>query len=295
MTIRHLIIFREVADLGKMSLAAKKLYITQPSVSQAISELEEYYGIRLFERLSKKIYLTEHGKKLLGYARHITALYEEMEITIRGNSVAFPLRIGATVSVGTCVISGIIKKYNKQLPGSVVNILVDNTHSIEDRILKSELDAAVVEGRVKSGDISVKPIIQDRLILICSQQHPLSNAITVHLSDLSGQPFILREPGSGTREMFEEKMKLNGLSFIESWTCNNSEAIKNAVADGHGISLISEKLVEAELKSGRLIQVPIEGESFNRYFSIIYHKNKYMSESLRIFTDICFEYGAETE
>lgn len=289
MTIRHLTIFIEVADCGKMSLAAKNLYISQPSVSQAISQIENSYGIKLFERLSKKLYITKSGTQLLSYARHIVSLYNEMEENIKNTSNTL-LKIGGTVTVGTCVMSDIINRFNVKYPTIHTQVVINNTSIIESKILNNGLDIGLVEGKTKSKDIICFPVIKDKLVLICNKTNPFTNRNNIHLSELNNQPFILREKGSGTRELFENYMKNAGFVIQEKWVCNNSESIKQAVIAGHGLSVISERLVKDEISADKLQIVKINNVEFNRNFSVIYHKNKYLSQYLNKFIEILKSY-----
>ncbi|MBU3144926.1 LysR family transcriptional regulator [Clostridium sp. CF012] len=289
MTIRHLTIFIEVADCGKMSLAAKNLYISQPSVSQAISQIENLYGIKLFERLSKKLYITEEGTQLLSYARHIVSLFDEMEENIKSTSNVL-LKIGGTITVGACVMSAIINDFNLKYPNIQTQVFINNTSIIESKILNNELDIALVEGIIKSKDIICLPVIKDRLVLICNKTNPFANRTNVDLSELTNQPFILREKGSGTRELFESYMKNAGFVIQEKWVCNNSESIKQAVIAGHGLSVISERLVTDEISQGILQIVKINNVEFKRNFSVIYHKNKYLSQYLNKLLEILKSY-----
>lgn len=116
MTIRHLKIFIEVVDSGKMSTAASRLFISQPTVSQAISELEVHYGGLLFERLSKKLYITEKGRKLLSYARNVVKSFDDMEDMMLQDKNIEKIRIGATNTVGNCILSEIISSYKEFEP-----------------------------------------------------------------------------------------------------------------------------------------------------------------------------------
>jgi DNA-binding transcriptional LysR family regulator len=287
MTIRHLKIFIEVAGTGNMSQAAEKLFITQPSVSQAIADIERYYQIRLFERFSKKLFITEAGRELLGYARHIVSLFEEMEaVALKRAEVPF-LRVGATVTVGTCVIGPVLEQLKAVRPETETAVMVDNTRVIEEKLVQSELDVALVEGRIKSGELKVEPVVNDQLVLIAGRDHPFYKRKKVQLAELDGQPFILREKGSGTRELFEERMAAEGYRLREKWVCNNSEAIKRAVMSGQGLSVISTLLVEEEIRLGKLAKIPIEGCPLHRKFSLVYHRNKYLTEPLKDFMTIC--------
>lgn len=293
MTIRHLRIFIEVVSCGKMSLAAQKLYISQPTVSQAVAEIESMYHVRLFERLSKRLYLTPEGTILLGYARRVVALFDEMEERLCDAGRAIRLRVGATVTVGTCILGDLIRILNQKYPQIDTEVLVDNTHAVEEGILSSTLDVGIVEGRVHSSDIVCEPIIGDRLVLVCGGAHPLAREKSVSLNSLRAEPFILRERGSGTRELFESMMKKQGGELRCKWVCNNSEAIKNAVIANLGLSVISIRLVEKEAREGLLHIVEIKNCPMRRDFSLMYHKNKYLSDYFLFFLKACREYGAQ--
>lgn len=287
MTIRHLKIFIAVCDYGKMSLAAKELYITQPSISQAISEIEQHYGVKLFERLSRKLFITEAGERLLSYARHIVSLFDEMEEIIVSKNKNTCLKIGATITVGTCLINEVLRDFKQFHPDINTKIYVENTGIIEEMILKNTLDIGIVEGEIKSNDIISTPIVPDELILVCSNSHKFSNLEAIDINQLQNQDFILREKGSGTRELFENVLKNAGIKINEKWVCSNSEAIKNAVLNGQGLTVISKMLVEEELKIKKLHTIKINNVKLDRTFNLVYHKNKYISDNLKNFISIC--------
>lgn len=171
MTIRHLKIFLAVAEYKTMSAAAEKLYISQPTVSQAIRELEEHYHGLLFERLGKKLYLTEMGKILLTRSRDLVQEFQRLDDSMVEQGKKMMLRLGSTLTVGTCLTPEIILHLEEKFPGIEVRSYVSNTQEIEEKLLKSELDAAVVEGEVQSPDLVVLPIVEDMLVLVCGQEH----------------------------------------------------------------------------------------------------------------------------
>ena len=206
MTIRHLKIFIEVAESGKMTAAAEKLFISQPTVSQAIRELEEYYGVLLFERLNRKLYITEAGKKLLSYAKIVVRQYDTLEEKMFSLNKVEKIRIGATVTVGECVLSDIINRLRKENPRVTIYSYANNTEIIEEKLLNGEIDIGIVEGKVKSNDLIVIPEMKDRLVLICSTDHPFAKKRTINIKELNDQEFAMREKGSGTRELFENYM-----------------------------------------------------------------------------------------
>ncbi len=287
MTIRHLRVFIAVADTGKMSLAAQRLYIAQPTVSQAIAELESSYGVRLFERLSRKLYITAEGERLLDYARHIVALFDEMEEGMRRSGQRQIVRVGATITVGTCVLAPLVGRFEAENPQMRVKATIGNTAQIEEQICKSELDVGFVEGRVKSSDLAVRPVMEDELVLAAGRGHPFAGLSSVSLPQLRGKAFVLREKGSGTRALFDAALAKEGVSIEEKWVSSNSEAIKNAVIAGQGVTVISRRLIKQEITQGTLCEIALEGVHLVRQFCLITHKNKYVSEPLQRFLDIC--------
>ena len=283
MTIRHLKIFIAVAETGKMGLAAKQLYIAQPTVSQVIADMEDAYGVKLFERLSKKLYITEEGIQLLSYARHIVTLFDEMERNLRNASSHILLRVGATITVGSCVLAGIIKRYEEQRTNAQVQVFVDNTRLIEKMLLESELDLALVEGSIQSPELLVQPVMEDELVLVCSVNHPFAGRKMVYAEDLKGQNFILREEGSGTRALFEHYLLQHGVEIHPKWVCHSSDSILNAVCGGQGLTVISRLLVQNGIKAGKLCILPLEDARLTRNFNSVYHKNKFLSPALTDF------------
>ncbi|HBG1252265.1 LysR family transcriptional regulator [Clostridioides difficile] len=291
MTIRSLEIFVKVAECGKMSEVARNMYITQSSVSQAISEIEKEYGVKLFDRISKKLYLTEAGKKLLGYGRHLLAVNEEINDCMKHCAKNIRIRVGATVTVGTCVISPIMLELYKVNPLIEPEVFVEDTRLIAKKLLNSELDIAIVEGKIKHPDIVTKSIINDNLVLICSHKHEFYKRDSIKVSELSNQPLIMRELGSGTRAQLEKQLKELKIPMNIRWSCYNSEAILRAVVDNFGIAVISELLIEDYLKKHLLWACDIEGINLHRTFDIAYHRSKFFTENISAFFDISVEYG----
>ena len=288
MTLRHFQIFISVCDEQGMTQAAQKLHISQPSISQAVKELEEHYQVRLFERLGKKLFLTPAGQELLHYARHIISLSAQTEKTLRSFSLAAPIRLGATLSIGESIFIDIITRLKKAMPEQEVYSHVHNTSALEDALLRDELDAALVEGSITSAYLTQIPFLEDELIFIISPALlPPEGCTREQLTEL---PFILREKGSGTRNLFEHVMNQHHLQCHVTGSYNNTESIRQAVAAGLGISAISSRLVAKELQEGKLASFTIPGITFRRSFRIVYHKNKYLTAGLKTFIDLCKSY-----
>jgi DNA-binding transcriptional LysR family regulator len=273
-----------------MSTAAKRLFISQPTVSQAIKELEEHYGGLLFDRLSKKLYITAKGKKLLSYARNVVKQFDDMEEMMLQENYVEKFRIGATMTVGNCILGEVIKNFKKINPHIEIYSYVGNTRDIEEKLLASELDIGIVEGKVKSPDLISIPEVNDFLVLVCSTNHPFANKKIVKIEDLENHKFAIREQGSGTRELFERYMIEKGIPIKIAFEGNNSTSIKKTVIENNFLAVISIRLVEEEIKSGKMYPIINTDNEWDRYFSIVYHKNKVISEEMETLIEVVNNY-----
>lgn len=282
-TFRHLKIFVTVAECGTMRKAAEMLYISQPSVSQAIQELEAYYHVKLFDRLSRRIYITEAGKLLLSYAQQMLHLSQTMDEAMKHTAIAPILRIGGSVTVGTIYLEGLVSNLEKEIPGIDIRVTVHNTSTIEQLVLTSQLDFAIVEGLITNEDLIQQTVCKDELMMVVGQTHPFFTAVSLSLEDLQGQSLISREKGSVERNQFEQFMAEQNIHMVKKWCCTNIETIKQAAIAGKGIAILSQKLITTELENGLLRVLPIQYATIKRNFNLILHKNKVLSPELLSF------------
>jgi len=286
MTIKHLRVFIEVAESGKMSIAAAKFYLSQPTVSQIIKELEEHYGFLLFERLSKKLFITEEGKKLLYYSKQVVQQFDELESKMLESSKMQTLRIGSTITVGSCLINDIIKEFECIDDTVEIYSYVNNTQAIEEELLKANIDIALVEGIVKSQDLISIPVVDDYLVLVCDKNHPLAEHRHFTVETLNDQRFVMREKGSGTREQFENYINKQGITIKESVVANCPTAMINAVIEQGCLAVLSVRLVQKQIKDGTIVVLKNKDCTWNRSFSVVYHKNKFLSHSIVTFIQV---------
>lgn len=291
-SIRHLKTFIAVAETKKMKEAAEKLYISQPTVSQTISELEQYYNVKLFERYPKELYITKAGTDLLSCASQIVKAFDDLDEIMKNTGKNYPLRIGATLTVGSSILCQILDEVRRALPNIDVSVHVDNTKTIEQKLLRNELDAAIVEGIIDRKEILTTPIIKDCLVLICAKEHPFAQRNSVPLEELGKEAFILREDGSGTREMFVNFMYSHQIPLKIKWEVNSSSAIKQAVMQNFGLAVISARLVREELEREELCIVQVKDCLWKRFFYLCYHRNKAITEQLSCFNKIAASYSA---
>ena len=278
-----------------MTFAAEALFISQSAVSQAIADLEQHYGVRLFERLSKKLYLTQAGNKLQSYARHIIRMNEEAErdmVMLHGYGL---IRVGASVTVGAHVLPKLVNRYQEVSPHVQIEVIEHNTEKIEHFIRTDQVDIGLVEGEISSSELLQKPFVQDELVFVCGTGHPLAGRTSIEPPELKREDYIVREIGSGTRKTFEDVMAANRLPWKAIWTCNNADTIKMAAAEGLGVSIISRRAVEAEVAHDRLLVIKLEGLRFLRQFKIVVHKNKYLTEPMQQFMDVCMKLSKQEE
>lgn len=290
MTIRHLKIFVVVAENSNMSTAAKKLFISQPTVSQAIRELEEHYGVKLFERLSKKLFITDAGKYLLFHAKNIIAQFDNMEKSMLENYQIETLKIGASLTVGSILLSKILVDLQKSMPNLDTYSFVNNTSVIEEKLLDSSLDVAIVEGKVKSHDLVSIPMVDDYLVLVCGVNHPLYNKTNIHLNDLENQRFVVREKGSGTRELLDDFLKLHNLNVKIVLESSSPDTIKHAVMENGCLALMPFRIMEEEINQNKMNVIFITTNEWKRNFSLVYHKDKTLTPSIELLKDILIKY-----
>lgn len=287
MTLRHFRIFQSVCRAGGMTAAAAALHISQPSVSQAIRELEEYYGTALFDRFGRQLHLTPAGKALLGYATHILALEHQAGEAMRGFAERSPIAVGATLSIGESVFVPLLAAFRAAHPGQEIFSRIANTHELESRLLADELDVALIEGEVTSPYLTARSFLDDELVFLAAPSRGLSGEVPREA--VAGAPFFLREEGSGTRDLFVAAMKAADLPFEVAGVYNNSASILQAVAAdfGFGFAALSRRIAAPYLADGRLVTFSVAGIAFRRTFRVVCHQNKYLTPALRAFLAFC--------
>jgi len=271
----------------RMTAAAEQLFISQSAISQAVNDLEKYYDVRLFERLSRKLYLTPAGEKLYSYAQHIIGMNADIEKEMKALKESGSIRLGASVTVGANVLPALVASFKQSNPQIDITVFEDNTVKIEERLLSDKTDLGLVEGEIISPDIITMSFADDELTLICGVKHRFASMPVIESHELEKEDFIIREPGSGTRKTFEDVMSAYQISWNAKWVCNNTDTIKEAVMAGLGVSVISKIAVRKEVDFEKLCAKTIEGMRFCRTFKIAYHKNKYLTPSMKKFIDLC--------
>ncbi len=264
--LHQLKIFHTVARSGSFSRAAAELLISQPSVSIQVGELERQLGAELFEQAGKSVRLTEAGRVLDDYAARILTLIDEARMAVdelkglrRGR-----LLLGATSTPGTYLLPALLGRFKEQYPHVEIVLRIREARRIQEMLLQRELHLGVVGGKVSLPDIEPAVWLPDELVLVVSPAHRFAARPSVRVGDLAGEPFVLRERGSGNREAVDEALHRAGVHVTPAFELEGAEMVKQAVAANLGISILSRCAVELEVAAGRLRIVPIEGLRINR-------------------------------
>ncbi|HIW09335.1 MAG TPA: LysR family transcriptional regulator [Candidatus Faecalibacterium intestinigallinarum] len=291
MTIRHLKIFLAVCDGGcNTTRAAEALTMAQPAVSLALKELEQYYGVVLFDRVGRHLQITAAGKRLWEYASHITSLFDDMEKGMRDWDTFGILRVGASITIGSQFLPNYVKAFYARHPGTEIRAVIEPSDRLEAQILSSDLDLALMEGMSHSPSLESEEYMEDHLVVICPARGRFVQGQTLTQEEFRSQKFLLREPGSGTRETFQRVMEEAGLSVEPIWEAMSTTALVNAVINGLGITVLPHRMVLGPLSKGLVVSVRVEGLEFRRKYYIVRHRAKYLTASARAFLDLCRSY-----
>ena len=294
MTLRHMMIFRAVCEAEyNTTQAAQMLHITQPAISLAIKELEQYYGLRLFDRIGRRLQITDSGKLFLQYATHISELFNDMETGLRDWGTKGILRVGASITIGSQFLPGYVKAFSNLCPGIDVRAIVEQGERLEKKLLENELDVALTEGIVHDANIVSEAYLEDHLSIICAADKGWQQGQSVSMEEFKKQRFLLREPGSGTREVFDRTIAQAGLSITPIWEAMSTTALVNAVINGLGIAVLPHRMILPALKHGLIVTVKVQELQFRRNFYITYHKNKFLTEAAKTFMELCRNYETD--
>jgi len=289
-------VFCTVAETKSFSKASEIIRLTQPAVSLQIQALEEIYGTKLFNRSGCVITLTKAGEMLYKYAKEINALYlnAEKEIGEFTGLVKGIVTVGASSTIGNYVLPAVISDFRKKYPKVKVHLLIGNTKNVVEFLNAGSIDVALVEGEVNKQKLVVEKLIPDEMVLIMSPHHPWAKKANVSILEISKEPFILREEGSGTRQMIEKYLAKHGISpqnIKIAFIMGSTESIKGAVEEGLGVSIVSRWAAKKESRYGSLKTTTFKEDKFVRDFSLLYRKARDSSHTLDKFLGFLKRYS----
>lgn len=286
MTLKHIRIFVTVYQEESITRAAEKLHMTQPATSLAIREMEEYYHTKLFERSGRGIRVTSAGTRLYPSAARLLSLYDEMDAEMKNWDTSGRLRIGSSISIGSCILPQLINRFSKKYPELELYVKVDSSDVIEQNILENHLDFALIEGSVHSEKLNSSVFLDDELVPVCSRFHPLAGAEDIELDSLKKEHFLMREPNSGTRQLADSSFALKNFQIKPAWESTSTAALINAVSIGLGISILPKRMLEKQLRMHQIASFTIRDLDLKRHYSLIYHENKFVSPTMQEFFDM---------
>ncbi|MCL5960854.1 MAG: LysR substrate-binding domain-containing protein [Chloroflexi bacterium] len=274
MNIHHLEVFYAVARHLSYTRAAQELYISQPAVSRHVHALEKELGAKLFQQVGNRVYLTDAGRIVQGFAQRIFALTKETKralAELEGLERGY-LRLGASSTPGVYLLPRAVTLFRERYPRVEVSLRIANSQQIEEMVLRNDLDLGFV-GATVLPELQVQSYVRDELVLIVPPQHSFATREAISPQELEWEPFVLREPGSGTRRVVEEELARVGVTLRRSLELCGCEAVKRAVAAGMGIAVVSGFSVTLEVKHGILRTVPVPELRLERELSIVSHKD----------------------
>ena len=287
MTIRHLRIFIAVFDRMNITRAAETLHLTQPVVTRTIKELEQYYGIALFERINHKLRPTDAGRRFYAHAMQVVSSFDAMETDVRDYAERFTLCVGSTYYLGSYFLPKLITLFQARFPQASIRARVMNAGNLQRAIREGELDFAIIEDMATEADLASELFFEDHLTLLLPVDHPLARRESVNICDLRDQPFLMRESGSITRRRLDETFAMHGFAVEPLLESTSTHAIIQCVAAGLGVTLLPEYLVRDSVSSGLVACRPICDETFLRKNYIVWRKEKHLSEAVQETMALC--------
>lgn len=276
MTRKHFTIFVEVCRFLNFSQAAEALNTTQPAVSLAVKELESHYGVALFERMNRRVYLTPAGEALLTTAQDVLRGFQEAEETL-GQGRPLALRVGANVSFGEAGLAQVLGRFRQEHPQVRLRVLVANSDKIQSLLAENQLDVGIVDGLGVSERLRAQPLYQEDLVLAAA---PGRFPAPATVEELAALPLLLREPGSGLRSSVDRVFSQQGLAPQPLLESTSTAALAQAAKAGLGVAILPEALAQREsgLQVGTVPEV-----RFFRQFACALHRQKAPSPALEAF------------
>jgi len=285
LNLHQLQTFQVVAKHCSYVRAAEELHFSQPAVSAQIRLLELALGVKLFEQIGRKTHLTQAGEELFLYSKKIFSVIDEaMEVMEALRSPHYGrLSVGADTTVGSYVIPGLLGRFHQSFPAVEISLEVLNRLSLIDALLSNRVDMVVMGAVPDDAHVEIEPIAYNSLVLIAPPNHRLAGQSDISIKELGREHFLLREPGSGTRAALETALREAGVPLQISMQVGNNSAIKQGVAAGLGIALISSVALDMELETHRLVILDVEGFPIMRQWRLVHLKDKYLSPTAKAF------------
>jgi len=290
LTLRQLRVFEAVARHLSYTRAAEELHLSQPAVSMQVRQLEDAAGLALFERLGKGVGLTEAGREVYNYSRSINRALREMDEVMQSlkgvNRGRLHVAVASTVNY---FAPRLLAVFHQRYPGITPRLDVTNRESLMRLLDSNSIDIAVMGQPPTDMDVESESFMDNPLVVIAPPTHYLANERAIPVTLLAGEVFVMREPGSGTRQAMERFFKEQGFPIRHGMQMTRNEAVKQAVRSGLGLSVVSLHTIELELETGRLVVLDVDGFPLARKWHLVYRRGKRLSPAARAFRDFVVE------
>jgi LysR family transcriptional regulator, low CO2-responsive transcriptional regulator len=293
LNLHQLTTFQVVAKHCSFVRAAEELHFSQPAVSAQIRHLEKTLGVKLFDQIGRKTHLTQAGEELYLYSQKIFSVIDEtLDVMEALRSPHYGrLSVGADTTVGSYVIPGLLGKFRQIYPQVEILLQVLNRLSLVEAILNNRVEMAIMGSVPDDAPVEIEPFAYNPLVLVAGTTHRLAGLKNVPIEELGREHFLLREPGSGTRAALENALQEAGIPLQVSMQVGNNSAIKQGVAAGLGIALISRVAIDMELETDRLVILDVEGFPIVRQWRIVHVKDKYLSATAKAFKSFLLQHA----
>ncbi len=287
MTIRHLKVFVCVAKHLSMTKAAEELFIAQPAVSNTISEIEKNYSINLFERINKRLFLTDEGKTLLIKAQEVLSAFDQFEEFATSSSLKPLLKIGSSLTIGKQKLPWLLKNLKEKFIDIDFQISVNQTSVIESKILNGGLDFAFIQGKPSDNNIKSRLVECNTLIAVCGKKYDIPQS--VNLKELCKYDLLLREDESVSREFLDHIFARENIVLTPVMESISNQALISAAVQNLGVTILPESLLTRQLNNGGLRKIEVTDYEFTRNSYLIYHKDKSFGSVKKEIFDYCYQ------
>jgi len=288
-SLRQLEVFLATARYENVTRAAETLAMSQSAASGSLKELERQFDMKLFDRLGKRLQLSELGQQLRPQVESLLEQARSLEQALTGEDVVGRLEIGATLTIGNYIAVNMIADFRQQNARSDIILRVANTETIAKQVAGFELDMGLIEGELQHPDLDIVHWRRDELVVFAAPNHPLSTSTALSDQDLLTLPWIVREPGSGTRQAFDRAMQGILTDLHIGMELQHTEGIKRAVEAGLGVGCLSQICVAEAFERGSLVPLKVPGRDFRREWYLITHRDKFHSAALKRWLTLCLE------
>lgn len=285
--LKQLKVFVTVVQERTITAAADKLFLSKPAVSMALSELEKQLDHKLFDRNNNRLIINEQGKRLLPLADELLSRSHSIEnLFDQAGPVTGNLKIGSSDTVGNQITPFLLRDFRESSQHYDQSLFISNTAQICHKLSEFELDIGLVEGKVQQDNLVTEPWLDDEMVVACHPSHPLTLINNLRLVDLENSEWVLREPGSGTREFFLNRISPRLEKWHQAFELNTTEAIINCVAANLGITCLSKLAIQHAVNDNRLVIINLPLDMRRQYW-LLFHKEKYQSPLLKLFLNFC--------